>query len=400
MAYRIHNSIIKGEIDNTRRGVVTGRIWLTNRAEPIELELAGNCWCDLAGRRCTFVNPATDLEASPELATRQTGEVGDMTASRKVLILDVPIQAFREHIRMGMDVPEHTENCLYFEWYSDTNGRVVIESPAYELNVSLPEWEMTEKEQQRQCELNAEAMRRFLDRLEAGMCPGSAVRLPTDRDMDEFEWERFLQQSDAKTERLGELMDKFGDHPDSERIIARHMGWDGLLKAMDAQESNEEEVPAWDLPDIDNWDEPEPDPETEGKDWIRDKRGNIRHPLQHRCQQFSIRMFIHAKSLGLKEADLSTHDQDVDDMVFNVQRTAAKIAGALNTVAQGGIDPLTGFVVATLKRALSLLHEALSAMESVKKSGKMAGVIDGYRAEAFAIRTSIIDLMERYRHPK
>ena len=53
---------------------------------------------------------------------------------------------------------------------------------------------MTEEEERRQRELNAEAMRRFMNRLEAALRPDEPVEVPEDRDMDEFEWERFLQQ--------------------------------------------------------------------------------------------------------------------------------------------------------------------------------------------------------------
>ena len=44
MAFRVHDNVIRGEIDNTRRGVVTGKIWVVGRDEPLELELAGDCW--------------------------------------------------------------------------------------------------------------------------------------------------------------------------------------------------------------------------------------------------------------------------------------------------------------------------------------------------------------------
>jgi hypothetical protein len=37
-------------------------------------------------------------------------------------------------------------NSLYLEWFSEANGRVVIESADYELNISAPEWRMTPEE--------------------------------------------------------------------------------------------------------------------------------------------------------------------------------------------------------------------------------------------------------------
>ena len=33
MAFRIHDSVVRGEIDNRQRGIVRGRIWVEGRAE-------------------------------------------------------------------------------------------------------------------------------------------------------------------------------------------------------------------------------------------------------------------------------------------------------------------------------------------------------------------------------
>ncbi|MEP6956150.1 MAG: hypothetical protein ABI883_04940, partial [Chthoniobacterales bacterium] len=46
-----------------------------------------------------------------------------------------------------------------------------------------------------------------------------------DRAWDEYEWERFLQQQDHKTEKYMELLEKYLDHPQRDQIIAREMGW-------------------------------------------------------------------------------------------------------------------------------------------------------------------------------
>ena len=42
---------------------------------------------------------------------------------------------------------------------------------------------------------------------------------------DEYEWERFLQQQDHKTEKYMELLEKYLDDPQRDQIIAREMGW-------------------------------------------------------------------------------------------------------------------------------------------------------------------------------
>ena len=37
MAFRIHDSVVRGEIDNREKGIVRGKIWIHGRAEPVIL---------------------------------------------------------------------------------------------------------------------------------------------------------------------------------------------------------------------------------------------------------------------------------------------------------------------------------------------------------------------------
>ncbi|PYL87383.1 MAG: hypothetical protein DMF17_02830 [Verrucomicrobia bacterium] len=53
------------------------------------------------------------------------------------------------------------------------------------------------------------------------------------RAWDEYDWERFLQQQDHKTEKYMELLEKYLDDPQRDEIIAREMGWSQLLDAKD-----------------------------------------------------------------------------------------------------------------------------------------------------------------------
>jgi len=54
-----------------------------------------------------------------------------------------------------------------------------------------------------------------------------------ERIWDEYEWERFLQQQDGKTEKYMQLLETYLDDPDRDEIIAREMGWTQLLDAND-----------------------------------------------------------------------------------------------------------------------------------------------------------------------
>jgi hypothetical protein len=41
MAFRIHESVVRGEIDNREKGMVRGHIWVEGRAGPVVLQLEG-----------------------------------------------------------------------------------------------------------------------------------------------------------------------------------------------------------------------------------------------------------------------------------------------------------------------------------------------------------------------
>ncbi len=167
MAFRIHESVVRGEIDNRVKGIVRGRIWVEGRAEPVALELEGNAWPDLAGCLLSFSNPQERIPHAhlDSLDAIQRGSIGDLTASRKVRVFDVPLQAALEMIRRKQKPPEHMANSLYLEWFSEANGRVVIESADYELSISAPEWRMTPEEDAERARQDAEGMKDFMGKL-------------------------------------------------------------------------------------------------------------------------------------------------------------------------------------------------------------------------------------------
>ena len=167
MAFRIHDSVVCGEIDNRAKGIVRGKIWLAGRAEPVVLELKGNAWPDLAGCLLTFANP---LKLDPHqhldsLKLVQRGMIGDLTASRKVRVMEIPMPEAYLMKQRGEHVPEHMTNSLYLEWFSEQNGRVVIESADYELKVSAPEWRLTPEEETQPAKDAANGMNWFMQKL-------------------------------------------------------------------------------------------------------------------------------------------------------------------------------------------------------------------------------------------
>jgi hypothetical protein len=132
MAWRIADLVVDGELDNTVKGRVVGWLRLTGREEPLRLELSGNCRPDLAGWRFRIVR----LEPIPAwaepvpldgFATEQIGEAGDILADQILKHYDCSTEEFLARLHAGEPVPTELRPALYLEWYSERNGRVVIQ---------------------------------------------------------------------------------------------------------------------------------------------------------------------------------------------------------------------------------------------------------------------------------
>jgi hypothetical protein len=397
MAFRIHDSVVRGEVDNRVKGIVRGRIWLEGRDEPVVLELKGNAWPDLAGCLLTFANPQKRIAHSQldSLQLRQHGSVGDITASRKVRVFDLPLEEALEMIHRKEKPLEHMANSLYLEWFSVANGRVVIESADYELTVSAPEWRMTPEEDVERANQAAAAMEDFMTTLTESVERHQRGQKDPEEPWDEHDYEKFLKESDARTDKYMELLDKYGDSDEAEEKIAKEMGWDRELTEEEAEAEKEriEEInaaceAALDVP------EPEPDPHREGIDWIRAEDGDLRHPLQHHCYESSFKFGRQAGDLGLDESG----DKDLEQFLFEFQTTAVKLAGALHGIARGESHTDPSFTVAYLKRALDHLHKSQAGLEAVvlKKLLPETMVAEA-RKELFEIREGILRLMDQLR---
>ena len=166
MAWRIDEQVVRGEIDNRTRGLVTGKIWLVGREEPVVLRLEGNPWRDLAGLVLKFSNPDPKDGELRGLMAEQIGVVGDITASRKVKVPECSMEELMGFYEAKKPFPWHWGNSLYLEWFSVRNGRVMIESSAYELTLDgEPTWKMSEEEEREQRVENGEAMVKAMERM-------------------------------------------------------------------------------------------------------------------------------------------------------------------------------------------------------------------------------------------
>ncbi len=119
MAWRPTEYLIEGELDNTTPGKVTGWVRFAGMDETVMFDLKGNCHRDIRGARIRLSGNSRqdDPEAASYMdgfASKQAGEVGDITAG-------LPPQDY-------VDYP-------YIEWFSEANGRVVIELNLGEVEV-------------------------------------------------------------------------------------------------------------------------------------------------------------------------------------------------------------------------------------------------------------------------
>lgn len=409
MAWRLNQAVVRGEIDNRIKGVVTGKIWLFGVEDPIELRLEGNCHRDMAGHLLTFENPnpvKPDNEHT-DLNPRQDGLAGDLTASRKVRVFDIPLEEALAMYKQKEKPPEHLANCLYLEWYSDFNGRVVIESADYRISISEPAWLMTEKEETLQCAANSEAVVKWMERLTGAVSAAQRreeIEAAEDKEwsndddapMDEFEWEKFMKESDARTDKMMKLYEKYdGIEPEEqERLIAREMGWEQIEEYLDAKADGELPEKKETSEDFEDFEMPEPDPLTEGINWIRGKDGHPEHPLCLQAFETITGMWHDCDEAGLMKEGGS---KAVQDMVFSAQMVSAKLAGALNSLWMNS-DRDGGFIVACLKRALKYFNETMEYYQKVQEEG----LVDSKRLFRFhddlcAIREEILRLMDKYR---
>jgi hypothetical protein len=400
MAFRIHDSIVRGEIDNRVKGTVRGKIWLEGRAKPVILELEGNACPDLAGCLLKFTNPQKRIRhpGLDSLRALQQGTIGDITASRKVRVFDIPVEDAYLMCKRGKKPPEHLANCFYLEWFSKANGRVVIESTDYILDISAPEWRMTSDENVERTKLASKGMDKFMHRLTEAIEKHQRGQKDPEEKWDEHDYEKFLKESDARTDKYGELLEKYGDSDEAQQKIAKEMGWVHELTDEEAEaERHRIEEMNRACEEALNEPPPEPEPHREGIDWIRTKNGDIAHPLQHRCAQSALKFWKQARKIGMEKRP----DKALEQFISEFQTAAAKLAGALNGIAEGRGFADDALTVAWLKRALNHLHKSQAALEAVApKKIFPARTIANARKELFKIREGVLKLMDEFRGRK
>jgi hypothetical protein len=371
MAWRIDESVIRGEIDNRTRGRVTGRIWFVGLDDPVELDFTGNAWRDLAGRRLEFTNP----EPKPlpmgfnNFARRQTGTIGDCTASRKVKVPEVSMDELMELYEQRKPFPWHWGNSLYLEWIGDNNGRVVIESASYTLTIS-PEvaWDMTPDEEVEQRKENTRSIEEFFGHLTAATDQGEP-KPAEDADTDEEEWQEEKPMTEAEAEKMHEESERLVDRIQA-RLEREGPGADYekiLREELERRERERGETPLT------------PEQEAEIGEWMDEANragedaaqaakeddadlddDDDDHPLAQRTYELTLRLMQEPEQRGWIPVD-ATAEHPLIDLGGATAKAGAKLAGALNGEAWPPDLDECATIIVRLKRARGYLDDALRA---------------------------------------
>jgi len=203
-----------------------------------------------------------------------------------------------------------------------------------------------------------------------------------ERVRDEYQWERFLQQQDRKTEHYMELLEKYMDHPDRDQIIAREMGWNHLLDGAEEDWLEEADAQLASELGLDAT-------EAEGQGEESGPGDFEMHPLY----QASFALTVWIDQLFDELGDLQNHPSAVK-LATQSAIASAKLAAALS---DDDIDEI-GMTIAYLKRALKAVTTAMDA--AVQLRSEIALTKDRFAVlnnRLFQIRDGVITLMGEYR---
>jgi hypothetical protein len=374
MAWRIEEQVVRGEIDNRTPGRVIGKIWLAGRDEAVELELDGNPWRDLAGHVLKFTNPDAKAGDGTQITAYQKGTVGDMTASRKVKVPDCTMDELMEFYTAKQPFPWHWGNSLYLEWFSTTNGRVVIEAAHYQLELDAePAWTMGDEDEAAQQKANAGEMTDFMARM------GTVIGAGEEEDDDDKPQSAEEAKADEEDARMQLLLDRVTarlergelDIVDFDRVyeeertrLMRESGEkDPELTPEEAEERRlwiEEMNEIAELAFID----------LEAEKWKgEDQFEEEHHPLVEECCDLAIELYHDVQNSGWVPED-AQDEHPLREIVNSVTSAGAKLAGALGMSTRYEEWPpersIAGNVIVRLKKSRGYLRDALRGLESAE----------------------------------
>jgi hypothetical protein len=201
-----------------------------------------------------------------------------------------------------------------------------------------------------------------------------------ERMWDEYDWERFLQQQDGKTEKYMQLLETYLDDPRRDEIIAREMGWTQLLDEkdwsaevdalLDETTAEEEEC------DVDNT---VPSGETF---------------QEHHLYRAAFDLTLWIDQLFDQNPTLQNEPAAVK-LATHAALASAKLAAALSG---DHLDEI-GMTIAYLKRALKAITISMNAAAQLRKADGLISRSEYLvlQQRLFEVRDGIVSLMGEYR---
>ena len=217
---RLNCNVTRGEIDNTRRGIVVVRLWIFGEDDPHEFLLEGDCLRDLAGCHYEFKNTPLDgfKPLDINISEVNTGVVGDITASAR-LCMHKPNE-------LGQYEKPLFVNVLRLEFFTSI-GRVILECFDCKCNLLDLEWSMNEGEEFAQKASNFSAWQ-------------AHIASTSKRDLN--------NNPQQLSYLYDEIHQRFADSIDFDQYEAALMGWEGILAALaDERDANSKSLDFEDL---------------------------------------------------------------------------------------------------------------------------------------------------------
>jgi hypothetical protein len=201
----------------------------------------------------------------------------------------------------------------------------------------------------------------------------------SDRAWDEYEWERFLQQQDQKTEKYMELLEKYIDDPQRDEIVAREMGWCHL---------NEDSGDDWN-DEAESLLEEDADEDSAGNR-ISDCAESFE---QHVLYQAAFSLTIWIDRLFESQGALQ-NDPAAVRLATHTALASAKLAAALSDEEAEEL----GMTIAYLKRSLKAITVALDASaQLIAEKSITRAQHTALQQRIFQVRDGIILLMGEFR---
>jgi len=200
----------------------------------------------------------------------------------------------------------------------------------------------------------------------------------SERAWDEYDWERFLQQQDKKTEKYMELLEKYIDHPQRDEIVAREMGWCHVQDER-SEEWQEDSEPAFEEEEGDS-----------SLDFFSEGTESFEQHVLYRSA-FALTVWIDQL---FDASPALQNDPGAVKLATHCALAAAKLAAALSDEEAEEL----GMTIAYLKRALKAVTIAMDAARQLGEQKALSRVQQSaLHQRLFQVRDGIILLMGEFR---